>query len=43
MASDNGINCIIQPGGSIKDQEVIDETNKKDIAMVLTGMRHFRH
>ena len=43
MASDNGINCIIQPGGSIKDQEVINEANKKNIAMVLTGMRHFRH
>jgi len=43
MASDNGIHCIIQPGGSIKDQEVINEANKKDIAMVLTGMRHFRH
>ena len=43
MASDNGINSIIQPGGSIKDQDVIDEANKKDIAMVLTGMRHFRH
>ena len=43
MASDNGINCIIQPGGSIKDQDVIDEANKKDIAMVFTGMRHFRH
>ena len=43
MASNNGINCIIQPGGSIKDQEVIDEANKKNIAMVLTGMRHFRH
>jgi len=30
MASDNGINCIIQPGGSIKDQEVINEANKKN-------------
>ena len=43
MASANGIKSIIQPGGSIRDQEVIDEANKKDIAMVLTGMRHFRH
>ena len=43
MASNNGIKSIIQPGGSIRDQEVIDEANKKDIAMVLTGMRHFRH
>ena len=43
MASDYGISCIIQPGGSIKDNEVIEEANKKNIAMVLTRMRHFRH
>jgi len=43
MASDNGIGSIIQPGGSIKDQEVIDEANNKDISMVFTGIRHFRH
>jgi phosphoribosylaminoimidazolecarboxamide formyltransferase/IMP cyclohydrolase len=43
MASDNGISCIIQPGGSIKDNEVINEANKNNIAMVLTHMRHFRH
>ena len=43
MASDNNISCIIQPGGSIKDQEVIDEANKQNISMILTGMRHFRH
>ena len=43
MASQYGIECIIQPGGSIKDQEVIDEANKKEISMVFTGIRHFRH
>jgi len=43
MASENKIECIIQPGGSIKDQEVIDEANKQNISMILTGMRHFRH
>ncbi|HJN00441.1 MAG TPA: bifunctional phosphoribosylaminoimidazolecarboxamide formyltransferase/IMP cyclohydrolase PurH, partial [Gammaproteobacteria bacterium] len=43
MASDNGISCIIQPGGSIRDDEVIKEANKQNIAMVLTRMRHFRH
>ena len=43
MASNNGIGSIIQPGGSIKDQEVIDEANNKNISMVFTGMRHFRH
>ena len=41
MASDNGISCIIQPGGSIKDNEVIEEANKQNIAMVMTRMRHF--
>ncbi|MDO4436273.1 MAG: bifunctional phosphoribosylaminoimidazolecarboxamide formyltransferase/IMP cyclohydrolase [Cardiobacteriaceae bacterium] len=38
-----GAKAIIQPGGSIRDQEVIDEANKHGIAMVFTGMRHFRH
>ena len=42
MASNNGISCIIQPGGSIKDNEVIEEANKQNIAMVFTHMRHFR-
>ena len=43
MASNNGISCIIQPGGSIRDNEVIEEANKQNIAMVFTHMRHFRH
>lgn len=38
-----GITAIIQPGGSIKDQESIDACNKYGIAMVFTGMRHFKH
>ncbi|SEN73952.1 bifunctional phosphoribosylaminoimidazolecarboxamide formyltransferase/IMP cyclohydrolase [Lihuaxuella thermophila] len=38
-----GITAIIQPGGSIRDQESIDEANKHGIAMVFTGMRHFKH
>ncbi len=38
-----GISCIIQPGGSIRDQEVIDAANEHGIAMVFTHMRHFRH
>ncbi len=38
-----GITAIIQPGGSIRDQEVIDAANQHGIAMVFTGMRHFRH
>jgi len=42
-AAKAGITCIIQPGGSIRDQESIDACNKYGIAMVFTGMRHFRH
>jgi len=38
-----GITAIIQPGGSIKDQQSIDACNKHGIAMVFTGMRHFKH
>ena len=38
-----GIEAIIQPGGSIKDQDAIDTCNKLGIAMVLTGERHFKH
>ena len=38
-----GIQAVIQPGGSIRDQEVIDACNKYGIAMVFTGRRHFRH
>jgi phosphoribosylaminoimidazolecarboxamide formyltransferase/IMP cyclohydrolase len=38
-----GVTAIIQPGGSIKDQESIDVCNKYGIAMVFTGMRHFKH
>ncbi len=42
-AAKAGISCIIQPGGSMRDQESIDACNKYGIAMVFTGMRHFRH
>lgn len=38
-----GIAAIIQPGGSIRDEEVIDAADEHGIAMVFTGMRHFRH
>ncbi len=38
-----GATAIIQPGGSVRDQEVIDAANKLGLAMVLTGVRHFRH
>jgi phosphoribosylaminoimidazolecarboxamide formyltransferase/IMP cyclohydrolase len=42
-AAQAGITAIIQPGGSMRDQEVIDAANEYNIAMVFTGMRHFRH
>jgi len=38
-----GATAIIQPGGSVKDQEVIDAADRLGLAMVLTGVRHFRH
>ena len=37
------ITAVIQPGGSLKDEEVIKAANEHGIAMVMTGMRHFRH
>tara|TARA_Y100000590_G_scaffold469671_1_gene659017 strand:- start:72 stop:1613 length:1542 start_codon:yes stop_codon:yes gene_type:complete len=40
---DNGVKAIIQPGGSIKDKEVIKVANKAGITMMFTGTRHFRH
>ncbi len=43
IAAEHGIKYIVQPGGSIRDNEVIDATNKHGIAMIFTGMRHFRH
>src|SRR5690606_21288299 len=42
-AAQAGITAVIQPGGSMRDQEVIDAANEAGIAMVFTGMRHFRH
>ena len=42
-AAEAGATAIIQPGGSMRDQEVIDAANEAGLAMVFTGMRHFRH
>lgn len=42
-AGRSGISCIIQPGGSMRDDEVISAANEHNMAMVFTGMRHFRH
>ncbi|MDR3774740.1 MAG: bifunctional phosphoribosylaminoimidazolecarboxamide formyltransferase/IMP cyclohydrolase [Terracidiphilus sp.] len=38
-----GATAVIQPGGSVKDQDVIDAADRLDVAMVFTGIRHFRH
>jgi phosphoribosylaminoimidazolecarboxamide formyltransferase/IMP cyclohydrolase len=42
-AAEHGISAIIQPGGSMRDDEVIEAANEHGLAMVFTGMRHFRH
>lgn len=42
-AGAQGVRAVIQPGGSMRDGEVIEAANEHDIAMVFTGMRHFRH
>ncbi|MFK7931173.1 MAG: bifunctional phosphoribosylaminoimidazolecarboxamide formyltransferase/IMP cyclohydrolase, partial [Myxococcota bacterium] len=43
VAAEAGVTAVIQPGGSIRDSEVIDAANQAGIAMVFTGVRHFRH
>ena len=43
QAAKVGITSIIQPGGSMRDDEVIEAANEHNLAMVFTGMRHFRH
>jgi phosphoribosylaminoimidazolecarboxamide formyltransferase/IMP cyclohydrolase len=43
LAAEAGITAVLQPGGSIKDQDSIDMSNKKGISMVMTGIRHFKH
>ncbi len=43
QAAEVGVTAVIQPGGSVRDQEVIAAADEHDIAMVFTGMRHFRH
>jgi len=40
---DNGASCVIQPGGSLRDDEVIAAADERGVAMVFTGARHFRH
>jgi phosphoribosylaminoimidazolecarboxamide formyltransferase / IMP cyclohydrolase len=42
-AADAGASAVIQPGGSVRDAEVIEAADRKGVAMVFTGIRHFRH
>jgi phosphoribosylaminoimidazolecarboxamide formyltransferase/IMP cyclohydrolase len=42
-AAEAGIRAVIQPGGSVRDEEIIAAADEHDMAMVFTGMRHFRH
>ena len=42
-AADAGATCVIQPGGSVRDDEIIAAANERDMAMFFTGIRHFRH
>ncbi len=43
LAAEAGVVAVLQPGGSIKDQDSIDMCNQKGLAMVITGVRHFKH
>jgi phosphoribosylaminoimidazolecarboxamide formyltransferase/IMP cyclohydrolase len=43
QAADAGVRAIVQPGGSVRDTEVIEAANERGIAMILTGKRQFRH
>ena len=43
VLAEAGATCVIQPGGSVRDQEVVDAADEQGVAMVFTGMRHFRH
>jgi phosphoribosylaminoimidazolecarboxamide formyltransferase/IMP cyclohydrolase len=42
-AAEAGATCAIQPGGSVRDEEVIAAANERNVAMIFTGVRHFRH
>lgn len=42
-AAKAGVTAIIQPGGSVRDQDSIDKANELGLAMVFTGVRHFKH
>ncbi len=43
LVANYGVTAIVQPGGSIRDEDSIKKANEKGIAMLFTGMRHFKH
>ena len=43
VAAEAGVTAVIQPGGSIRDEQVIAAADRLGLAMVFTGVRHFRH
>ncbi len=43
LAADYGVNAIVQPGGSVRDEDSIKKANEHGISMIFTGMRHFKH
>ena len=43
LANEYGIKAVVQPGGSMRDQDSIDACNKYEMTMVFTGIRHFKH
>ncbi|MGO1243294.1 MAG: bifunctional phosphoribosylaminoimidazolecarboxamide formyltransferase/IMP cyclohydrolase, partial [Sphingobacterium sp.] len=43
IAGNAGVKAVLQPGGSIKDQLSVEMANEKGVAMVITGVRHFKH
>jgi phosphoribosylaminoimidazolecarboxamide formyltransferase/IMP cyclohydrolase len=43
VLAEAGVEAVVQPGGSVRDEEVIAACNERGLAMVVTGRRHFRH
>jgi phosphoribosylaminoimidazolecarboxamide formyltransferase/IMP cyclohydrolase len=43
VAADAGVTAVVHPGGSVRDEEVLRAAEARDMAVVLTGHRHFRH
>ncbi|MDX9822904.1 MAG: bifunctional phosphoribosylaminoimidazolecarboxamide formyltransferase/IMP cyclohydrolase, partial [Syntrophales bacterium] len=43
IAAEAGITAVIQPGGSVRDDEVIQAADERNLAMIFTGQRHFKH